>query len=91
MGGIFAGHDFWLDLLMLLKLEFIGPCKVFCVIYSGDASSALQSFIMLMLYLNFPASETKLFGLPLTVMHLFLKSWLPAAVDGICVTSDFFC
>jgi len=78
-------------MVILPKLEFIGPCKVFCGAYSGDAAGSLQTFIMLMLYLNFSALKTKLFGVSLTVIHLFLKSWLPIAVDGICVTSDFFC
>lgn len=90
MGGIFAGGVFWLDTLILLKVEFIDPCKVFCEAYSGDILSSLRSFIMLMPYDIFSASETKLLGL-LTVMHLFLESWLPTAVAGTCVTSDSFC
>lgn len=78
-------------MLILLNLELTGACKVFCGAYSGDASSSLQSLILLMLYLNFSALETKLFGLSLTVMLLFLQSLLPTAVDGICFILDFFC
>lgn len=33
---------FLLDVSILLKLEFLSSCKVFCGVYSGDASSSLQ-------------------------------------------------
>lgn len=46
---------------------------------------------MLMLYLNLSASETKLFALLLAALCLFPQSWLPAAAEEICFTSDFFC
>lgn len=88
LGSIFAG-DFLLDMLILLKLELASSCKVFCGMYSGDASSSLQFYNVNSFSLS--ALETELFVLSLTVMHLFLKIWLPTAVDGICVTSDSLC
>lgn len=53
LGGNFAGDFFLLDMLILLKLEFVSSCEVFCGVYSGDASSSLQSFIMLSQFQSF--------------------------------------